>query len=55
MINRKVQTTIVTGNKIMYDEPISLWWVESAVIYISFSIIGLVVGLFVERKRDSFR
>jgi hypothetical protein len=52
--NRNIQATIVTENKIIYGEPISLWWVESAVIYFSLSILGLIVGYFVERKRNSF-
>ncbi|MHC0035310.1 hypothetical protein [Pseudoneobacillus sp. C159] len=54
MINNKVQDTIVTENKIIYGEPISLWWVESAVIYVSLSLLGLIVGYFFEKKRDSF-
>jgi hypothetical protein len=53
-IKRNIEATIVTGNKIIYGEPISLWWVESAVIYFSLSILGLIVGYFVERKRNSF-
>jgi hypothetical protein len=53
-INRNIQATIITGNKIIYGESISFRWVESAVIYFSISILGLLVGYFVERKRNSF-
>jgi hypothetical protein len=54
---RNIQATIVSENKIINGEPIislSLWWVESAVLYFSLSILGLIVGYFAEKKRDSF-
>ena len=50
---RNVQTTIQMGDKIIYGTPLSLWWIESVIIYCILSILGLIVGNFVECKKDS--
>ncbi len=46
-----VETTIDMGDKVIYGTPLSLWWIESVLLYSSFSILGLIVGYFVEIKK----
>lgn len=48
---RNVPTTIEMGDNVLYGTPLSLWWVESVLVYISLSILGIFVGYFVEIKK----
>lgn len=44
-----VQTVIESGNKTTYGIPLSLWWLESVLVYCALSIAGLALAYFVER------
>lgn len=50
---RNVQTTIEIGDTTIHGHPLSLWWIESVLLYSAFSIVGLIVGYFVEIKKET--
>lgn len=46
-----VQNIIEMGDKDIYGTPLSLWWVESLLIYSSLSTLGIIVGYLVEKNK----
>ncbi|MEN2767073.1 hypothetical protein [Ornithinibacillus xuwenensis] len=41
---------IVDGNRMLIGEPISYWYLEGLLIYLFFGILGILVGIIVQRK-----